>query len=280
MNERDVSVEEACGLIRENLDEAVRLRLRADVPLYVELSGGMDSSVLVAAAAQQTTDRISTFTVRFEHEHANEEPFARSVARRFGTDYHVIESPVDNFWRQISPFTYLEEQPYHSPNLHVNQVIWSIMRSEGRRVSLNGAAGDELFAGYNKYFYGAQYENLRRCRLKRFSANTRGWGEGLQSANGGKGSVAGFFFDIARKVTARSARAQRWEAHRDRTFHQPFRAFHLDEDDLQRHDGITHSLLAQVGRYRIHGGPLRGKSAVSRPQDGRARLQAPCYISH
>jgi len=171
LKESDISAGEAATELRELLQDAVRIRLRADVPVSVELSGGMDSSVLVALAAQVQPGRITTHTVRFPQKQHNEEPFARSVARRYNTDYRVLESPLANFWSQVLAFTYLEEEPYHSPNLQTNQVIWTQMRSMGTKVSLNGAGGDENFAGYGWYFALFQVENLLEGRFSTYLSN-------------------------------------------------------------------------------------------------------------
>lgn len=178
MSERDISMKEASSALRELLQDAVSIRLRADVPLSVELSGGLDSSALVALAAQVHPGKITTYTVRFPDKDCNEEPFARSVARYHGTDYRVIESPTGNFWNQIRPFTYLEEEPYHSPNLQTNQVVWAQMRSLGTKVSLNGAGGDENFAGYSPYYVPAQVQNLMEGRFATYITNAAKYSQG------------------------------------------------------------------------------------------------------
>lgn len=177
LDESEISITEACCLIKETLQDAIRIRLRSDVPLAVELSGGMDSSALVALASQIHPEKVTAYTIRFPERKWNEEPFARSVARHYGVDYRVINSPLSNFWIEILPFTYLEEEPYHSPNLQTNQVIWSQMRADGFKVSLNGAAGDELFAGYSGYFRYAQLENLKMKRFKEFIDNMLHWSQ-------------------------------------------------------------------------------------------------------
>lgn len=158
--EKDVSVKEASNQIRLLLEDSVRVRLRADVPWCVELSGGMDSSALVGIASELNKNKIQTYTVEFPEKEWNEEPYARSVAQRFNVIYSVIKNPIADFWGNISAFTYHEEEPYHSPNLHTNQVIWSMMREKGSKISLNGAAGDEIFAGYGYHYQYAQIENL------------------------------------------------------------------------------------------------------------------------
>lgn len=169
--ESALSVTEAARTLRTLLEDAVKIRLRADVPVSVELSGGMDSSTLVALAAQLHPGKIDTYTVRFPDKKWNEEPFARSVAQHYNTNYRVLESPTANFWSQARLFTYLQEEPYHSPNLQTNQVIWSQMRSMGTKVSLNGAGGDENFAGYGWYFSLFQRENLVSRRFLTYLEN-------------------------------------------------------------------------------------------------------------
>jgi asparagine synthase (glutamine-hydrolysing) len=177
LREKDISIPDAAENLRNTLEDAVRIRLRADVPLGVELSGGMDSSALVALAARNSSHKITTYTIRFPDAAFNEEPFARSVARFYNTDYQVLESPNANFWRQVLLFTRLEEEPYHSPVLKTNQVIWAQMRSRGSKISLNGAAGDENFAGYGQYFETFQRENFRNGRLSDYIGNALRYSE-------------------------------------------------------------------------------------------------------
>ncbi len=184
LSEKDISIPEAVRMLRELLEDAVRIRLRADVPLSIELSGGLDSSALVALAAAARSDKITTYTVQFPEKEYNEEPYARSVGKRFNTDYRVLESPTANFWSQIRAFTYLEEEPYHSPNLQTNQVIWAQMRSRGTKVSLNGAGGDENFAGYSTYYIPAQVENLMNRRYWRFLVNAAKYSHGRTNIRG------------------------------------------------------------------------------------------------
>ena len=175
--ESDIGVDDAKTLVRETLQDAVRLRLRADVPIAFELSGGLDSSTILALAANVHPGPLRTYTVRFPDPRWNEEPFARSVAGRYKTDYRVIDPVLDSFWQGIKAFTALQEEPYHSPNLQVSQVIWSMMRSEGTKVTLTGSSGDELFAGYTHYYWKAQLENLVHGRLGQVVDNARHWSE-------------------------------------------------------------------------------------------------------
>ena len=177
LRERDISIPEATRLVRETLDDAVRIRLRADVPLALELSGGLDSSTMLALAARHHSGPITTYTVKFPEPQWDEEPFARSVASQYNTDYRVLRPGIDGFWGAITAFTELQEEPYHSPNMYTSQIIWSLMRTDGTKVALTGAAGDEMFAGYSRYYWKAQIENLMHGRLGQFVDNVVRWSE-------------------------------------------------------------------------------------------------------
>lgn len=178
LRERDVSVREAATCIRDTLQDSVRIRLRADVPWGMELSGGLDTSVLVALASQLSEKPVITYTVRYPEEELNEDSFARSVAHYHGTDHRVIEPSLDNLWHEIFPFTYLEEEPYHAPNIYIRQLIFRRMRAEGLKIVLSGEAGDELFAGYAGHFVPAQVENLLTGQLGTFINNGLHWSQG------------------------------------------------------------------------------------------------------
>ena len=171
ITEKDISTAEAAKQLRNILEDAVRIRLRADVPFSVELSGGMDSSALAALAAQNYSGKITTYTVKFPDKEWNEEPFARLVSEHCNTDYKVLESTSENFWTHILAFTRLEEEPYHLPNLQTHQEIWSYMRSMGAKVSLNGIGGDENFAGYGGCYDLAQRDNLAYGKIVSYIRN-------------------------------------------------------------------------------------------------------------
>ena len=145
-----IAPDEAAARLRELLADAVRLRLRADVPVAFELSGGMDSSALVALAANGLTDRIAAYTVKFGEGEHNEEPYARQVVERYREriDYHVLTPAQEDFWTSADEFFRVEEEPFHSPNLHTLQLQRRTIRADGIKVVISGSAGDEVLAGY------------------------------------------------------------------------------------------------------------------------------------
>jgi len=175
--EHQVSVREAIRDIRDTLQDAVRIRLRADVPCCLTLSGGLDSSVLVALAARCSGAPVIAHTIRFSEKQWDETPFAAAVARYCGAEHRIIDPPLQNFWREILPFTYLTEEPYHAPNIYARQLVHRAMRSEGFKVVLAGEGGDTLFAGEIKHFEIFQTETLRSNRFGSFFDNSLRWSE-------------------------------------------------------------------------------------------------------
>ncbi|HMH52712.1 MAG TPA: asparagine synthase (glutamine-hydrolyzing) [Candidatus Acidoferrum sp.] len=146
-----VSAAEAPALVRQALVEAVRLRLESDVPLGVFLSGGIDSSAIVASMRQVTGQRIATFTVGFgaADPSFDELPYARLVARRFETDHHeeVLEPRVADL---LPALVHQFDEPFADSSA---LATWVVAQATARhvKVALSGIGGDEAFAGYPRY---------------------------------------------------------------------------------------------------------------------------------
>ncbi len=149
LSTREISADEAAREVRTALTDAVRIRLRADVPIGVQISGGLDSSSILALTAG-LTDRVAAYTVAFDQPDANEEPFARAVAERHSkvVDYRVLSPPMTDPAERMAAFVELMGEPFHSPNQITNHFIWKTIRDQGLRGVLYGAGGDEVFAGY------------------------------------------------------------------------------------------------------------------------------------
>ena len=121
----DISFDEASSQFKALLLDAISIRLRADVPISFELSGGMDSSSIVGLAAGELGLKFSTETVKFKERHSDEEPYARLVANRYPDqiEYNVTEPDSNSFWANADSFINLLEEPFHAPNLQTNQTI-------------------------------------------------------------------------------------------------------------------------------------------------------------
>jgi asparagine synthase (glutamine-hydrolysing) len=137
--------------LRHVLREAVGLRLRSDFPVTIALSGGMDSSSIVAMAVQERGPEVDTYTVRFREPQWNEWEYARAVAERFRVRNLVVDPPSTWVWDHLGPFVRAMEEPFHAPDLLTDHVVRRMLASRGFRVSISGIGGDELFAGYDSY---------------------------------------------------------------------------------------------------------------------------------
>ena len=146
------------------LTEAVRLRMISDVPLGAFLSGGIDSSVVVALMSRFSSGPVKTFSIGFEEEAFNELPYARMVAKRYGTDHHefvVKPNAIDI----LPELVWHYNQPYADSSSIPTYYLAKLTRQHVT-VALNGDAGDENFAGYERYAanqLAGRYERLPRA---------------------------------------------------------------------------------------------------------------------
>jgi asparagine synthase (glutamine-hydrolysing) len=157
--------------LRDTLRESVRLRLISDVPLGVLLSGGIDSSALVALMRQTTSGDIRTFSIGFEDQSYNELVYARLIAKRFETrheEFMVKPDATTLAQRLVDHF----DEPFADVSAIPTFLVCS-MAQQRVTVALGGDGGDELFGGYDAYLaqamagrYAALPALLRRCLIE------------------------------------------------------------------------------------------------------------------
>ncbi|MGA9995588.1 MAG: asparagine synthase (glutamine-hydrolyzing) [Pyrinomonadaceae bacterium] len=146
---RFVNREKAVERLREVLQESVRLHLVSDVPLGVFLSGGMDSSAIVALMSQVAGERVKSFSVTFAEKKFTEATHARTVAEMFGTDHREIPLSEDGLLEMLPEAMRAIDQPTMDG---INTfVVSKSVRQAGITVALSGLGGDELFAGYSTF---------------------------------------------------------------------------------------------------------------------------------
>jgi asparagine synthase (glutamine-hydrolysing) len=143
------SEQELLEELETKLAEAVRIRLIADVPLGAMLSGGTDSSVVVALMARATSQPVKTFSIGFRQADFNEAPYARMVAQKFGTDHHELIVEPDLVDTVMHLTGHLEE-PFGDSSMLPTYFISCLARKHVK-VALSGDGGDEAFAGYDRY---------------------------------------------------------------------------------------------------------------------------------
>ena len=144
------SSEEECLVEMERrLAEAVRIRLISDVPLGALLSGGTDSSIVVALMARASSDPVKTFSIGFKQADFDEAPYARLVAERFHTDHHelILEPDIVG---TVEKLTRSLEEPFGDSSMLPTYFI-SCLARQHVTVALSGDGGDEVFAGYDRY---------------------------------------------------------------------------------------------------------------------------------
>jgi asparagine synthase (glutamine-hydrolysing) len=153
------SEEETIEQLREKLRESVRYHLVSDVPVGAFLSGGIDSSAVVASMAMMATGRIKTFSIGFREQEFDELPYARLVAQRFGTDHHelVLEPDVLDL---LDHFAWDLDEPFGDASAIPTYMV-SRLAGQQVKVALSGDGGDELFGGYDRYVVEARDRRAR-----------------------------------------------------------------------------------------------------------------------
>jgi len=150
----NLSIEAWSERILNLLEESTRLRMISDVPIGAFLSGGVDSSCVVAMMSRFSTKPIKTFTIRFKDQKWNEAPHARRIAKMYKTDHRELTAEPAS--AEILPFLVKQfEEPFSDASSVVTYMVSKLAREEVT-VILNGDGGDENFGGYDRY-----------CRLKR-----------------------------------------------------------------------------------------------------------------
>ena len=156
----DINEEEAGERTVEILREAVRVRLMSEVPLGAFLSGGIDSSAVVALMAQESSERVKTFSIGFDEQDFSELHHARRIAEHVGADHHEFIVRPD----AVEVLPILVEH-YGEPYADSSAVPTYYVARETRKhvtVALNGDGGDESFAGYERYIAMGLTEKYRR----------------------------------------------------------------------------------------------------------------------
>ncbi|OLN24343.1 Asparagine synthetase [glutamine-hydrolyzing] [Desulfovibrio sp. DV] len=145
------SVDALAEELRHRVTEAVRLRLVADVPLGAHLSGGVDSAIVTAVMAGLTDQPVRTFSIGFAEEAFSEAPKARAVAERFGTRHTEFILGFDEARSVMEAVVAATDMPFADPSA---LAAWHLCRLTRQHVTvaLNGDGGDEMFAGYQRYW--------------------------------------------------------------------------------------------------------------------------------
>src|SRR5580700_11235403 len=159
---RPFSQTEAIELVRNRFREAVRLRLRSDVPVGAFLSGGIDST-LVASTIRELlpSSSLTTFCASFDDEELNEAPYARQIAQHIGSDHHEVRFSSEELLNIFDALIDHYDEPFADASMFPTFAVCRAARQDCK-VMLSGDGGDECFAGYRQTFSYYRWDRLRR----------------------------------------------------------------------------------------------------------------------
>lgn len=149
---------EGLRLLEERLTEAVSLQSMADVPLGAFLSGGVDSSTIVTLMQRHSSRPVKTFTIGFDEAGFDKSPHALAVANHLGTDHHEMRVTAQMAQDVIPTLPWMYDEPFADSSQIPTHLVCRAARQHVT-VALSGDAGDELFGGYNRYFWGPRIWN-------------------------------------------------------------------------------------------------------------------------
>jgi asparagine synthase (glutamine-hydrolysing) len=157
-----LSPEEAIQRLESKLSKAIQQQMIADVPLGAFLSGGIDSSLIVALMQTLSTKKIKSFSIGFGSRHYDEAPHAKAVAAHLGTEHEELYVSEADLLAQVPLLPKIYDEPF-ADSSQIPTILVSQMARKHVKVALSGDGGDELFAGYNRHAFAAQqWEKLGR----------------------------------------------------------------------------------------------------------------------
>lgn len=167
--DKDITEAEALEEFASLLQSSVKRRMRSDLPIGTSLSGGIDSSSIVAMihSLNHPNNSQQTFTAVFDGFEKDEAAFASTVAHAFRLQQHVTRFTGDDLLRDWDKLCYHQEEPFGSSSIYAQYKVYEKAREEGITVLLDGQGADEILAGYTSYYKWYWQELFRKRKLYR-----------------------------------------------------------------------------------------------------------------
>jgi asparagine synthase (glutamine-hydrolysing) len=163
------SFETAKEKLRELLFDAVRLRLRSDVPLGYALSGGIDSSSIVGIASKINSGSNNTFSMIYPGVDVDESFYINKVIEKTGVNHHFVSPTPEDFLKDLNNFIWYQEEPFIGTSYFGEFKLRELIRKNNVTVSLEGQGADEIITGYTSLLYPYFFDLISNLRLQKLS---------------------------------------------------------------------------------------------------------------
>jgi len=195
--------EEAIRQFSQLFSKSVSRRLRSDVPVGTSLSGGLDSSSIIAAIATASGLAPKTFTATFPGFDKDEEQQAALVAGRFGLQQHTVACTAEKMLADWDRICYHQEEPFGSASIAAQFDVFELAQQQQVKVLLDGQGADETLAGYHKYYKWYWQELFQKRRLMRSGEVKAARQLGITEPFGFRNVIASLFPELAAVVLER-----------------------------------------------------------------------------
>ena len=162
------SFENSKDKLRELLFDAVRIRLRSDVPLGYALSGGIDSSSIVGIASKINCGSNNTFSMIYPGENVDESFYINKVIEKTGVNHHFVSPTTEDFIKELENFIWHQEEPFIGTSYFGEFKLRELIRKNNVTVSLEGQGADEIITGYTSLLYPYFFDLMSDFRFQKF----------------------------------------------------------------------------------------------------------------